>query len=187
MEDRVTCERTSAGRTEPRALYPTMPDVVAAAISRVQRREALVQRPPFGRSLPLPLINAMKKKAIPGTLKVFSLCYAFPGSAFTVEGGIGVYLKNNFTRAGNLFFIYVAMFRSVVDGRFQTRRNGSGGQKCLAQWIRENISGEQRVSCRQELLLQQIAGKGAFFAIPISMEVGSNQKDDLTAIDVLKA
>lgn len=34
-----------------------------------------------------------------------------------------------------------------------------------------------------------LVGKGAFLAIPISMEVGSNQKDDFTAIsiDVLKA
>jgi len=38
--------------------------VSSAVISRVQRREALVQRPPFGGSLPLPLILAMKKKAI---------------------------------------------------------------------------------------------------------------------------
>jgi hypothetical protein len=37
--------------------------VSSAVISRVQR--GLVQRPPFGRSLPLPLILAMKKKAIP--------------------------------------------------------------------------------------------------------------------------
>lgn len=37
--------------------------VSSAVISCVQRIEALVQRPPFGRSLPL--ILAMKKKAIP--------------------------------------------------------------------------------------------------------------------------
>lgn len=139
-------------------------------------------------AFPLPLINALSNEEKRlflqlGTLKVFSLCFAFLGSAFTVEGGIGVYLNKNFPRAGILFFIYVAMFRSVVDVRFQTRRNGIGGQgneftrtsfsfrglsgrrdhgrliysqyrsrysqKCLAQWIGENISGGQRVSCRQ--------------------------------------
>lgn len=41
----------------------------------------------------------------------------------------------------------------------------------------------------QKEFYKVLVGKGAFLAIPISMEVGSNQKDDFTAIsiDVLKA
>ena len=71
--------------------------VSSAVISRVQRREALVQRPPFGGSLPLPLILAMKKRAIPlaghapwqavGCGAVHS---AFTGSGLPVEGGMAL-------------------------------------------------------------------------------------------------
>jgi hypothetical protein len=67
-------------------------------IPRVQRREALVQRPPFGGSLPLPLILEIKGYSIPfswaRTLAVGCEAFhsAFRGSGLPVEG-IGVYIK----------------------------------------------------------------------------------------------